>query len=448
MTTAQESIELTRVGPGTAMGEMMRCYWIPAALSSEVERDGPPLRFKLLGEKLIAFRDSAGRVGVMDHRCPHRCASLFLGRNEAGGLRCVYHGWKFDAAGNCIDMPSVPPDRDFKQKVKAKAYPALEKAGVIWVYMGSRELPPLPAFEILDMPADEVRVAFVMRSCNYLQAIDGELDTSHFGFLHAGHVDPDELSEDEPLRYTVISRHPQYHLAEAPWGTQYAGYREAAPGRTYWRFANFLFPFWTQAPNGEFGSHMHARGWVPLDDEHTMYVYFWWQRSRSSMTLGQPAYRDGTPIGGTGRGNKLLPNTTDWLGRFRMAANPGNDWMIDREAQRNNTIYTGIDGVHLQDQAICESMGPIVDHTFEHLAPSDIMITRTRRRLLLASRALREEGILPPGAEDGSVYRPARSGYVITDSIPDDEKAWRELYARLLAEAVRAPNTQPLRAAE
>ena len=448
MTTAQESIELTRVGPGTAMGEMMRCYWIPAALSSEVERDGPPLRFKLLGEKLIAFRDSAGRVGVMDHRCPHRCASLFLGRNEAGGLRCVYHGWKFDVAGNCIDMPSVPPDRDFKQKVKAKAYPALEKAGVIWVYMGSRELPPLPAFEILDMPADEVRVAFVMRSCNYLQAIDGELDTSHFGFLHAGHVDPDELSEDEPLRYTVISRHPQYHLAEAPWGTQYAGYREAAPGRTYWRFANFLFPFWTQAPNGEFGSHMHARGWVPLDDEHTMYVYFWWQRSRSSMTLGQPAYRDGTPIGGTGRGNKLLPNTTDWLGRFRMAANPGNDWMIDREAQRNNTIYTGIDGVHLQDQAICESMGPIVDHTFEHLAPSDIMITRTRRRLLLASRALREEGILPPGAEDGSVYRPARSGYVITDSIPDDEKAWRERYARLLAEAVRAPNTQPLRAAE
>src|SRR6185295_8264790 len=371
MTTAQESVELTRVGPGTVMGDLMRCYWIPAVLSSEVERDGPPVRLKLLGEKLIAFRDSAGRVGVMDHRCPHRCASLFLGRNEEGGIRCVYHGWKFDVGGNCVDMPSVPPDQDFKQKVKAKAYPAVERGGVVWVYMGSRALPQLPAFEILNMPQDEIRVVFVMRSCNYLQAIEGELDTSHFGFLHAGHVDPDELAEEEPLRYTVISRHPDYHLVDAPWGTQYASYREAAPGKTYWRFANFLFPFWTQAPNGEFGSHMHARGWVPLDDEHTMYVYFWWQRGRSSMTLGQPAYKDGTPIGGTGRGNKLLPNTTDWLGRWRMAANPDNDWMIDREAQRSNAIYTGIDGIHLQDQAICESMGPIVDHTLERLAPSD-----------------------------------------------------------------------------
>ena len=173
MTTAQESVELTRVGPGTAMGDLMRCYWIPAVLSSEVERDGPPVRLKLLGEKLIAFRDSAGRVGVMDHRCPHRCASLFLGRNEEGGIRCVYHGWKFDVAGNCVDMPSVPPDQDFKQKVKAKAYPAAERGGVVWVYMGARAAPQLPAFEILDMPQDEIRVAFVMRSCNYLQAHRG-----------------------------------------------------------------------------------------------------------------------------------------------------------------------------------------------------------------------------------------------------------------------------------
>jgi hypothetical protein len=192
---------------------------------------------------------------------------------------------------------------------------------------------------------------------------------------------------------------------------------------------------------------MHARGWVPLDDENTMYVYFWWQRSRSSMTLGQPTYKDGSPIGGTGRGNKLLPNTTDWLGRFRMAANPTNDWMIDREAQRAGTIYTGIDGIHLQDQAICESMGPIVDHTFEHLAPSDIMITRTRRRLLRAAHALRDEGILPPAVEDADAYRRARSGYIITDSIDNDAKAWEALYAKLFAEAVH-PQAQPLHAAE
>ncbi len=150
MSKATDGIELTRVGEGTVMGDLMRCYWIPALMSSELVRDGAPVRLMLLGEKLIAFRDSAGRVGVMDHRCPHRGASLFLGRNEEEGIRCIYHGWKFDVAGNCVDMPSLPPP-GFKEKVKAKAYKVVERAGVVWVYMGTRaEAPPLPAFEILD----------------------------------------------------------------------------------------------------------------------------------------------------------------------------------------------------------------------------------------------------------------------------------------------------------
>jgi phthalate 4,5-dioxygenase len=431
MTTAKEGAELTRVGPGTVMGELMRSYWIPALMSSELVRDGPPLRFMLLGEKLIAFRDSDGRVGVMDHRCPHRCASLFLGRNEEGGLRCIYHGWKFDVAGNCLDMPSVPPP-DFKQKVKAKSYRAVERAGVIWAYMGSRaEAPPLPAFEILDVPDSEIRMSFIQRDCNYLQALEGEIDTSHFGFLHAGHVDVDDVAEDEPLRHTITSRAPKYHLTDAPWGTQYAGYRPAGADGTYWRFGNFLFPFWTQAPNGEFKSHMHARGWVPLDDTHTMFVFLWWKDAVSAMSLPQPAFRDGTPIGGTGRGSKYLPNTSDWLGRWRLDANSANDWKIDRVAQQNGTIYSGIDGIHLQDQAITESMGPIVDHELEHLAPSDQMITRTRRRLLMTARALRDQGVAPPGAEDAGVYRGARSGYFVSD----DKSEWQEVYANKLAEA-------------
>src|SRR5579871_4964325 len=160
MTTAAEGAELTRVGPGTVMGELMRRYWIPAAMSSELKADGAPLRLMLLGEKLIAFRDSAGRVGVMDHRCPHRCASLFLGRNEENGLRCIYHGWKFDVAGNCVDMPSVPPP-DFKQKVKAKAYHAVERAGVVWVHMGEKaEAPPFPEIEAALLPESELTVIF------------------------------------------------------------------------------------------------------------------------------------------------------------------------------------------------------------------------------------------------------------------------------------------------
>ncbi|HWL21882.1 MAG TPA: Rieske 2Fe-2S domain-containing protein [Bradyrhizobium sp.] len=443
MTTAKEAGDLTRVGPGSVMGELMRCYWIPALMSSELARDGAPLRLMLLGEKLIAFRDSEGRVGVMDHRCPHRCASLFLGRNEEGGLRCIYHGWKFDVAGNCLDMPSVPPP-DFKQKVKAKAYHVIERAGVIWVYMGARaEAPPLPAFETFELPENEIRVSFIQRDCNYLQALEGEIDTSHFGFLHAGHVDVEDVAEDEPLRHTITDRAPRYQLADMPWGTQYAGYRPAGVDRTYWRFANFLFPFWTQAPNGEFASHMHARAWVPLDDTHTMFVFFWWKHAVSAMSLPQPAYKDGTPIGGTGRGNKFLPNTSDWLGRWRLEANSANDWKIDRSAQQDGSIYSGIDGVHLQDQAITESMGPIVDHELEHLAPSDQMITRTRRRLLMAARALRDQGVAPPGAEDPGVYRGARSGYFVSG----DKSEWREVYANKLAEATHPP-ARAMRAAE
>ena len=191
MTTANDSIELTRVGPGTAMGGLMREYWIPALMSSEIARGGVPVRLMLLGEKLIAFRDDTGRVGIMDHRCPHRCASLFLGRNEEGGIRCIYHGWKFEVTGRCLDMPNVQPLQDFKHKVHAKAYPTIERAGVVWVYMGQRakKVPPLPAFEILDVPDAEVGVTLIQRDCNYLQALEGDIDTSHFGFLHAVHRD-------------------------------------------------------------------------------------------------------------------------------------------------------------------------------------------------------------------------------------------------------------------
>ena len=443
MTTTIEGTELTRVGPGTVMGDLMRQYWMPAALSSELSRDGAPLRLMLLGEKLIAFRDSAGRVGVMDHRCPHRCASLFLGRNEDGGLRCIYHGWKYDVAGNCIDMPNVPPEQDFSRKVKAKAYRAVERCGLVWVYMGARaEAPPLPALEVLDFPEDEVSVALIQRDCNYLQALEGDIDTSHFGFLHAGHVDPEDLAEGEPLRHVITSRAPAYHLADTAWGTQYAAYRPAGPGLTYWRFGTFMFPFWTQQPSSEFGSNVNARAWVPLDDGHTMFVFLLWKRGVSVMSQPQPTFKDGRPIGGTGRGNTLLPNTTDWLGRFRLAANPGNDWLIDREAQRENTIYSGIEGVHLQDQAITESMGPVTDHAFEHLAPSDQMITRTRRRLLIAARGLRDKGVVPPGADDPEVFRDVRSGYFVSD----DTSPWQDLYAKRLAASIRP--TSALRAAE
>ena len=183
---AKDSEELTRVGAGTVMGEFMRQYWIPAIKSGELQRDGAPIRLMLLGEKLIAFRDSSGRVGVMQHQCPHRCASLFLGRNEEDGIRCIYHGWKFDVTGRCVDLPNSPEGDTYKDKVRIKAYPAVDAGDLIWAYMGPAEKqPPFPEFEWTKLPKSHRYVTKFVEQCNYLQAMEGDYDPSHARFLHS-----------------------------------------------------------------------------------------------------------------------------------------------------------------------------------------------------------------------------------------------------------------------
>ncbi len=432
---ALDSEELTRVGPGTVMGQFMREYWVPAGKSRELVADGPPMRLMLLGEKLIAFRDSQGRLGVMDHQCPHRCASLFLGRNEENGIRCIYHGWKFDVEGNCVDMPSVPPSQDFKDKVKAKAYVAAERNGLIWVYMGARRpVPALPAIEVTLLPESEVDVIMTQRDCNWMQAMEGDIDTSHFGFLHVGSVDPENIPPGHPLEHTAEERAPEYRVRDTPWGTSYGAYRSVTRGqtepRTYWRFANYMFPFWTQTPQGEFPLHVHARAWVPLDDHHTLFIFLRW---RSTMPTTRAPLADGTPLPGSKPMAEYHPVSTDWLGRYRLKANQGNDWMIDREAQRTNRIYSGIDNIHLQDQAVTESMGPITNHAAEHLGPGDLMISRTRRRALQAARALRDKGTAAPGVDTPEVFLESRSGYFLTEPNAD----WLQVYAQHVATCAR-----------
>jgi nitrite reductase/ring-hydroxylating ferredoxin subunit len=428
--------DLVRVGPGSTMGEFMRQYWIPAAVSSELVAGGDPVRLVLLGERLIAVRDSSGKVGVMDHRCPHRNASLFLARNEDGGIRCVYHGWKFAVDGACLEQPNLPPENQFCGSVRAKAYPTVERAGVVWTYMGPRaEAPPFPLFEVATLSDDDVRVMPVMRECNWLQALEGDIDTSHFGFLHLGHVKPEDLPEGSPFRFAVEERAPKYHVRDTPWGTSYGAYRSGGPGMTYWRFANFLFPFWTQQPAGLFQRSVHARAWIPLDDHHTMFMDISWKdpvyMERMARAM-QPA--DGAPpLEGLALENKYVPNTTDWLGRWRLAADQRNDWEIDRIAQREGRIFTGIANIHLQDQAITESMGPITDFENEHLAASDRMIARTRRRVVEAARAFRDDGIVPPGVDDPEVFFGSRSG----NFVAPDELDWVSAYDQQLAAAER-----------
>ena len=437
MTTQAENELLTRVGPGTPMGALMRQYWLPACLSSELAADGDPLRLMLLGERLVAFRDSSGRIGVLDHRCPHRCASLFFGRNEEGGLRCIYHGWKFDTEGNCLDMPNLPADQDFKSKVKAKAYSVVERDGLVFVYMGEREVaPPLPALEATLCPPGETSLSARQRECNWLQALEGDIDTSHFSFLHTGKIDVADIDPDHMERFQLTDRAPRYHVQATDWGTMYAAYRPAQPGHLYYRFAHFAMPFWTLFPNGPLSDNVLAQAWVPMDDTHTMSFQFSW--TRKTPVLGFT--RTGEPLPLLDRITPALPNTADWYGRWRPAANQTNDYLIDRDAQRTIS-FTGINGVFPQDSAVTESMGDISDRTLETLAPSDRMIVMTRRRLLEAARALQDKGTIPPLVDDPDLGASARSG----DVVAPEGQPWLEAYDQALSQAL---HPGMLRAAE
>jgi phthalate 4,5-dioxygenase len=435
---------LTRVGPGTPTGELMREYWIPACLPEELKPDAPPTRLKLLGEKLIAFRDTEGRIGILDHRCPHRCASMFYGRNEESGLRCAYHGWKFDVEGNCLDQPNLPDDQRFTDRVKAKAYKVAEKGGLIWVYMGKRQVPPpLPALEVLSLPDDERIVMCHMRDCNWLQSLEGDIDTSHFGFLHAGAVQPDDVDPNTNHRYGLLNRTPRYHVKETDWGTMYDAYRPANPGNYFHRFAHFMFPCFALVPDGTFGNMIQATLSVPLDDSHTMtYVLAWSKRDIALRTL-----KDGSPIPGAGLTRDFLPTTTDWLGRWRLKANRDNDYLIDREEQASGKSFSGIQGIGQQDQAMVESMdGPqegIVDRGFENLAASDRMIAITRRRIIAAAQAHQKDGTVPSTVDRPELTRGARGGsFIAADSVD-----WLDAYAEELRKA-QSPAGFLLQAAE
>ncbi len=434
MSTAESPLvkdneDLTRVGPGTVMGTLMRQYWLPALKSSELEAGGAPVRLLLLGEKLVAARSPKGVVSVLDHRCPHRNASLFFGRNEEGGMRCVYHGWQFDETGQCVEMPNVVDGERFRQRVRATAYRAQERHGVVWVFMGDpAKVPPLPGLEILDAEEGDIEFEWAQRESNYLQSLEGDIDTSHLGFLHLGGLEPEDLRDDDNMKYVVANRAPQLEVTETPWGTSYCATKVTDDDLRYLRIANFIFPFWAQSPQGPFETNVMARAWVPMDDTHTMAVTMnWTKRPENFGTL-----RDGSMLPGASP-LRQQPNATGWYGRFRTVQNLDNDFEIDREAQRTQRNFTGIENIHVQDHAIVDSMGPVTDRTREQLVSSDVMVARTRRRLLRAARELASDGTRPPCADDPATYRLARSGEMVVST----HTSWSETYPNSLAAAHR-----------
>ncbi|HLG74356.1 MAG TPA: Rieske 2Fe-2S domain-containing protein [Chloroflexota bacterium] len=401
MLTKEDNELVTRIGPGTPMGDAMRRYWMPALLSEELpEPDCPPVRVGLLGEKLVAFRDSNGRVGLLGQHCPHRGASLFFGRNEECGLRCVYHGWKFDVSGQCVDTPNEPPESNFKHKIQATAYPCVERGGVIWTYMGPpAKQPPLPNLEWMALPKGHSFVSKTYEECNYLQGIEGGIDTSHSSFLHRRVVQGKAYERTEAMRQRSTA--PKLEVLNTDYGFTYAGIRPLPDDQNYVRVYHFVMPFQqVRAFEGYFPNRPTVQGhmWVPIDDEHT-WIYNWLYVRDGSELLDDEILTEERE---TGRSHEqMLPG-------YRLKASRENDYFIDREAQRQGMSFTGIPGINTQDVAVQESMGPIYDRSQEHLGTSDMAIIAARKLLLQAARDV-QAGRDPLGWDGGSsnTIRPA-----------------------------------------
>jgi phthalate 4,5-dioxygenase oxygenase subunit len=398
MLSREDNELMCRVGRGTPMGELLRQYWMPCLPSSELPApDGPPKKVRLLGEDLVAFRDTRGEVGLLAANCPHRGASLFFGRNEDCGLRCPYHGWKYDVSGRCVDMPNEPEESTFKDKIRARAYPCRDVNGVIWAYLGPREVPPaLPAFEINTLPAEQVYPPHMMlEECNWVQALEGDIDSSHIDFVHA------KLRADSPQRGTWHrDRRPRLEILPTDYGACYSARRVWDDDGLQWhRVTQFMLPFYTMIAASD--PHMvQARAWVPLDDDHTLQFTMRGRIDRAVTEDERQRVRD--PFAAWGG---YVPTTSDWRTRFYTTANLHNDYRVDYELQRTDLVL-GIPFLgNLQDRAMTETMGPIYDRTHEHLGTTDAMVIYARRRLIDGAKALRDGGTVPANVDDASLCR-------------------------------------------
>ena len=427
---SEDNERLTRVGPGAPMGELIREYWIPCLLSTELPSpDCPPLRVMLLCERLIAFRDSQGRVGLLEEACPHRGTSLFLAHNESSGLRCAYHGWKFDVTGACLEIPTEPPDSPLKRRMRARAYPCIERGGIVWAYLGPRSVPPpLPDLEANpDDGPGEVDATLVQN--NWLQSLEGDVDIAHLPFVHADNLEafskilsakrsgaPDATLGNVPQCERRASNAPRsipvaphIEVADTPAGFAFAAAVEGAPAETSpgragstWAVGHFMFPFYANLPYGLLGSYwVVAR--VPMDDYNTMTFGMWRRGVRKPEAELM-----------FGPGPSYLPNTTDWFGRFRLTRCQTNDFKIDRDRARTGGL--GISGQAVQDMAITASMGALVDRTREHLGESDIAIIHLRRTLLAALD--RFDRSKAPAVDDPSAYRVKQGVFQTLENVP------------------------------
>lgn len=429
MLSTQDNEMLTRVGPGTPMGAVLRRYWTPALLSDELlAPGGDPVRVRLLGENLVAFRDTTGRVGLIQENCPHRGASLYFGRNEAGpggtcGLRCPYHGWQFDADGRCIDMPSEPPTSTFADRVTARTYPTRESGGIVWTYMGPPEtMSPFRDFGTESLSKGVQVAAKLQCYCSWLQTMEGNVDTAHISWLHSwpGANDIPDDGSDKPgypsnrltWKFWAHDRAPRLEVHDTWYGFRYAGVRETPNGHTNVRITEYIFPYSTIIAAVPYNtSHLMV---VPIDDHNC------WRFTFEASEMPNPAGHGGDPL--FSYGPFARPG-----GRRPGGITPRNylaeaDYNIDREVQRTTT-FSGVADFVSQDLMVTESMGPIYDRSQERLGTIDKAIIRMRQGLLRAAKALAADPSAPlpalPGP--GHDFRSLRGA----DKILEDGEDWR-----------------------
>ena len=410
MLNAEENRLITQVGPGTPMGNLFRRYWLPAMLSTELpEPDSAPVKLRLLGEDLVAFKTSSGRIGVIDTYCPHRNANLYWGRNEDEGLRCVYHGWKFDIGGNCVDMPNEPPTSRYAAKVHQNAYQAREKGGVVWVYMGPEALTPeLPELE-WTLVGDDYRVATKrIQQCNFLQNLEGELDSSHVSFLHKNF---DRTSREGPA--IDLDQHPVFYVKETDYGMAISARREEDEKQFYWRVTPFMLPSYTMIP-GSIGGSMVFTAAIPRDDTTMIGITVSWRADRPMSPEEIENVKEGM-------GPHVVADKD-----FYPVRNKSNDYGMDRVAQKTLS-FTGIPGVREQDMAVQEDQrGPVSDRTREHLGTTDLGVIASRRRLIKQAKDI-EKGIEPTEPHNPKAYR-IRSAAISADRTI----AWEEAVAKVM----------------
>lgn len=412
LSTADNEL-LTRVGPGTPMGEYLRRFWTPIVPAAKLpEPDCDPVEVRILGEDLVAFRDTDGRVGLLQALCPHRQAPLYFGRNEDHGLRCIYHGWKFDTTGACVDMPSEPADTDFRLKVHTAAYPVREKAGILWAYLGpSNKMPAeLPHIEWTELPDDQRHFILYEQMCNFVQAIEGDIDSSHIGFLHRNPVQAATTGPSE-VQYRLGDLAPRWVVEPTDYGLMLAAQRNAGDGGFYWRTNQWMLPYFTLVAGDAQGKLHPGEMYVPIDDTHTQVWAVRWSLNGPLSEVDKYTMTEGPmPLVGT-----LDPTT----GRLR--ANKANHFLQDRRAQRHGGNFSGIYGVREQDTAVVEGMGEIVDRTREHLGTSDMAIIGMRRALLNGAKALLR------GQEPAIAHQPAAYAvHAWSAVIPQDREGFMD----------------------